>query len=63
MFETATGRGILETRFHEACCHLGPETIQGWCRRTILRAASCLFGPDTVVMLLDPGRLETKRTG
>jgi hypothetical protein len=63
MIEAYAGRWNLEATFQEARCHLGLETTRGWCRRTELRAAPCLFGLYTVVALLDQGLPETKRSG
>ena len=47
-----TGRWNIETTFQEVRAHLGLETTRGWCRRTVLRAAPCLLGLYTVVVLL-----------
>ena len=47
-----TGRWNLETTFQELRAHLGLETTRSWCRRTVLRAAPCLFGLYTVVAVL-----------
>ena len=47
-----TGRWDIETTFQEPRAHLGLESTRGWCRRTVLRAAPCLFGLYTVVALL-----------
>jgi hypothetical protein len=47
-----TGRWNIETTFQELRCHLGLETTRGWCPKTVLRAAPCLFGLYTVVALL-----------
>jgi hypothetical protein len=47
-----TARWNIETTFQELRSHLGLETTRGWCRRTVLRAAPCLFGLYTVVALL-----------
>jgi DDE superfamily endonuclease len=63
MVESYTGRWNLETTFQEARCHLGLETTRGWCRRTVLRAAPCLFGLYTVVALLYQALPESKRAG
>jgi hypothetical protein len=49
----ATGRWHVETTFQKLRAYLGLETTRGWCRPTVLRAAPCLFGLDTVVALLD----------
>lgn len=63
MIEAYCGRWNLETTFQEMRCHLGLETTRGWCRRTVLRAAPCLFGLYTVVALLYHSLPETKRSG
>jgi hypothetical protein len=43
---------FIETTFQEMRAYLGLETTRGWCRRTVLRAAPCLFGLYTVVAVL-----------
>ena len=58
-----TGRWNIETTFQEARCCLGLETTRGWCRRTVLRAAPCLFGLYSVVAVLYHALPEAKRTG
>ena len=65
MIEAYAGRWNLETTFQEARCLLGLETTRGWCRRTVLRAAPCLFGLYTVVALLYQAlaRVEASRGG
>jgi hypothetical protein len=63
MVDAYTGRWNLETTFQEARCHLGLETTRGWSRRTVLRAAPCLFGLYTVVALLYQALPESKRSG
>ena len=55
-----TGRWNIETTFQEARSALGLETTRGWCPKTVLRAAPCLFGLYTVVALLF-GRLPAAR--
>jgi hypothetical protein len=47
-----TARWNIETTFQELRAYLGLETTRGWCARTVLRAAPCLFGLYTVVALL-----------
>jgi len=47
-----TARWNIETTFQELRAHLGLETTRGWCRRTVLQAAPCLFGLYTVVAVL-----------
>jgi hypothetical protein len=63
MIEAYAGRWNLETTFQEARCFLGLESTRGWCRRTVLRAAPCLFGLYTVVALLYRALPEPKRVG
>jgi hypothetical protein len=63
MIAAYCGRWNLETTFQEMRCLLGLETTRGWCRRTVLRAAPCLFGLYSVVALLYQGLPESKRTG
>lgn len=45
-------RWNIETTFQEARAHLGLGTTRGWCQKTVLRAAPCLFGLYSVVVLL-----------
>jgi hypothetical protein len=52
MIETYTGRWSIETTFQEMRAYLGLETTRGRTRSTVLRAAPCLFGLDSVVALL-----------
>lgn len=52
LIETFTGRWSIETTFQELRAYLGLETTRGWCQRTVLRAAPCLFGLYSVVALL-----------
>jgi hypothetical protein len=54
-------RWNIETTFQEARAHLGLETTRGWCRRTVLRAAPCLFGLYSVVALLFEALPERER--
>jgi DDE superfamily endonuclease len=56
-------RWNIETTFQELRSHLGLETTRGWCRRTVLRAAPCLFGLYAVVALLFAALPEAKRSG
>jgi hypothetical protein len=58
-----TARWNIETTFQELRAHLGLETTRGWCRRTVLRAAPCLFGLYTAVALLFAALPEAKRRG
>jgi DDE superfamily endonuclease len=57
-----TSRWSIETTFQELRCHLGLETTRGWCRRTVERAAPCLFGLYSVVALLYHALPESKRS-
>ncbi len=57
------GRWNLETTFQEMRCHLGLESTRGWCRRTVLRAAPCLFGLYTAIALLYQSLPESRRSG
>jgi len=56
-----TGRWNIETTFQELRALLGLGTTCGWCRRTVLRAAPCLFGLYTAVALLCRALPEDKR--
>lgn len=47
-----TARWNVETTVQECRSGLGLETTRGWCRRTVLRAAPCLFGLYSVVAVL-----------
>lgn len=58
-----TGRWNIETTFQEARACLGLETTRGWCRRTVLRAAPCLFGLYTAVALLYQALPPAQRVG
>jgi len=58
-----TGRWNIETTFQEMRAHLGLESTRGWCRRTVQRAAPCLFGLYTVVALLFVALPESQRAG
>src|SRR5262249_8103878 len=58
-----TGRWNLETTFQELRAHLGLETTRGWCPKTVLRAAPCLFGLYTVVALWYQALPPAERTG
>jgi hypothetical protein len=58
-----TGRWNLETTFEELRAYLGLETTRGWCPKTVLRAAPCLFGLYTAVALLYHALPQAKRSG
>lgn len=57
------GRWNIETTFAELRAHLGLETTRGWCPKTVLRAAPCLFGLYTAVAVLFASLPEGKRKG
>jgi DDE superfamily endonuclease len=57
------GRWNIETTFQELRSHLGLETTRGWCEKTVLRAAPCLFGLYTAVALLYQALPAAKRSG
>ena len=63
IIETYTARWYLETTFQELRAWLGLETTRGWCRKTVLRAAPCLFGLYTAVALLYRALPGSKRSG
>ena len=50
--ETYTGRWSIETTFQEMRAYLGLETTRGRTENTVLRAAPCLFGLFSVIVLL-----------
>lgn len=52
IIEIYTRRWNIETTFQEMRSHLGLETTRGWKRETVLRAAPCLFGLYSIVVLL-----------
>lgn len=52
VIETFTGRWSIEVMFAEMRAHLGLETTRGRSRNTVLRAAPCLFGVYTLVVLI-----------
>jgi hypothetical protein len=56
-------RWSIECTFQECRAHLRAETTRGWSRRTVLRAAPCLFGLYSVVALLYHALPEAKRIG
>jgi hypothetical protein len=58
-----TARWNIETTFQELRACLGLETTRGWCARTVLRAAPCLFGLYSVVALWYHALPESKRLG
>jgi hypothetical protein len=58
-----TRRWDIETTFQELRGHLGLETTRGWCQKTVLRAAPCLFGPYAVVAVLYHALPAEKRSG
>lgn len=56
------GRWDIECTLQELRAHLGLGTTRGWCRRTVERAAPCLFGLYSVVARLYHGLPEPKRS-
>ena len=52
VIETYTACWNLETTFQELRSLLGLERTRGWCRKTMLRIAPCLFGLYTALALL-----------
>jgi hypothetical protein len=58
-----TARWNIETTFQELRAHLGLETTRGWCAKTVLRAAPCLFGLYTVVAAWFAALPESHRHG
>jgi hypothetical protein len=52
IIEEYVGRWSLETTFEEMHPYLGLETTRGWTKKTVLRAAPCLFGLYSLVVLL-----------
>lgn len=58
-----TARWNIETTFQECRSSLGLGTTRGWCRRTVLRAAPCLFGLYSLVALLHDSLAASKRCG
>jgi hypothetical protein len=58
-----TSRWNIETTFQELRSHIGLETTRGWCQKTVLRAAPCLFGLYSVVAVLYHALPEAKRAG
>lgn len=57
------GRWNIGCTFQEGRAHLRSETTRGWCPRTVLRAAPCLFGLYSIVALLYHALPEAKRSG
>ncbi len=53
--ETYTHRRSIETTFQEMRAYLGLETTRGRTEKTVLRAAPCLFGLFSVIVLLYAG--------
>ncbi len=48
-------RWTIEVTFEEARAHLGVETQEQWCDRSIERETPCLLGLYSVVALLTKG--------
>lgn len=60
---TYCGRWSIETTFQECRSCVGLETTRGRSRKTVVRAAPCLFGLYSVVAVLSPVLPEAKRSG
>ena len=60
---TYCGRWSIETTFQECRSGVGLETTRGRSRKTVCRAAPCLFGLYSVVAVLYHALPEAKRTG
>lgn len=60
---TYCGRWSIETTFQECRSCVGVETTRGRSRRTVTRAAPCLFGLYSVVAALYHALPEAKRSG
>jgi hypothetical protein len=60
---TYCGRWSIETTFQECRSCVGLETTRGRSRRTVMRAAPCLFGLYSVVAVRYHSLPEAKRTG
>ena len=60
---TYCGRWNIETTFQECRSGIGLETTRGRSRKTVCRAAPCLFGLYTAVAVLFHALPERKRTG
>jgi DDE superfamily endonuclease len=58
-----TARWNIETTFQELRSCLGLESTRGWCPKTVLRAAPCLFGLYSAVAVLYRALPESKRSG
>jgi DDE superfamily endonuclease len=57
------GRWNIEATFQELRSELGLETTRGWCKKTVLRAAPCLFGLYSAVAALFAALPTGKRSG
>lgn len=51
IIEIFTGRWSIEVTFEEIRAHLGFESTRGWSKKTVLRAAPCIFGLFSFVAL------------
>jgi DDE superfamily endonuclease len=60
---TYCGRWSIETTFQECRSCTGLETTRGRCRRTVVRAAPCVFGLYSVVAALYHSLPAAKRSG
>ena len=57
-----TARWNIETTFAEMRSCLGLESTRGWCARTVLRAAPCLFGLYSAVAVVYRALPESERS-
>jgi hypothetical protein len=51
IIEIFTGRWSIEVTFEEVRAHLGFESTRGWTKKTVLRAAPCIFGLFSFIAL------------
>lgn len=63
IIETYTRRWSIETTFQETRSSLHLQTTRGWSRSAVLRAATCLFGLDSVMAMLYTSLPRWRRIG
>ncbi len=63
MIRYYTGRWNIETTFQEAHSCLHVESVRPWCRASVLRETSCLFGLYSIVAMLYHNLPEDRRIG
>ena len=63
MIRYYTGRWNIETTFQEAHSCLHVESVRPWCRASVLRETSCLFGLYSIVAMLYHNLPEDRRMG